>query len=210
MPTSGSFRPGSGRPFGISARIVCHISDNMVLSIRTSTTGTVLWFFCRRTHCQLASKHPDVPEENTVSKPLSAGSLIVTRCTRCKAELNHTIVAMVGEKIVRVECDTCHGTHAYHPPKAVKAPAAARTPGTKTATPRAPRVDPEAAARREWAALEPAMDPERAVPYDMARVYRVNTLLSHPHFGLGIVQAVLPPNKISVLFKDSKKLLRCG
>ena len=54
------------------------------------------------------------------------------------------------------------------------------------------------------------MDPAQAVPYDMFGVYRVNTLLSHPHFGLGIVQAVLPPNKISVLFKDAKKLLRCG
>jgi hypothetical protein len=117
---------------------------------------------------------------------------------------------MVGEKIVRVECDTCHGTHAYHPPKTVKTSAAAKATGKKPAVPRASRVDPEAAARKEWADLEPDMDPEQAVPYDMNRPYRLKTLLQHPHFGLGIVQAVLPPNKISVLFKDSKKLLRCG
>jgi hypothetical protein len=157
-----------------------------------------------------ASKRPEFREESTLNKPLSAGSFIETMCTRCKAVLNHTVVAMVGEKIVRVECDTCHGTHAYHPPKKPKAPAAARSTAAKTTAPRTSRVDPEAAARKEWAELEPGLNPDQAVPYDMNRTYRVNTLLLHLHFGLGIVQAVLPPNKISVLFKDSKKLLRCG
>lgn len=145
-----------------------------------------------------------------MNKPLSAGSFIETKCTRCGAVLNHTIVAMVGTKIVRVECDTCHGTHAYHPPKAVKEPAAAKTAKTKVAASRKARVDPEAAAREEWAALQPDMDPERAIPYDMNRTYRVNALMLHSHFGLGIVKTVLPPNKITVLFKDSVKLLRCG
>ena len=62
-----------------------------------------------------------------MSKPLSAGSTIETQCTRCRTLTNHTIVAMVGEKIVRVECNTCHSMHNYHPVKAAKEPAAART-----------------------------------------------------------------------------------
>ena len=41
----------------------------------------------------------------------------------------------------------------------------------------------------------------------MERKYRVNSLLLHPLFGLGIVQLVLPPNKIEVLFRDGKKRL---
>jgi len=44
----------------------------------------------------------------------------------------------------------------------------------------------------------------------MSRKYRVNTLLAHHLFGLGVVKAVLPPNKIEVLFCDTRKLLRCG
>jgi hypothetical protein len=116
---------------------------------------------------------------------------------------------MVGEKIVRVECNTCHGTHNYRSPKAAKEPAAAKASPKKVTTPRAPRVDPEAAARGEWAALQPEMDPARAIPYDMNGTYRVKTLILHPSFGLGIVQLVLP-NKIEVLFQDGRKRLRCA
>src|SRR5512139_1260886 len=98
---------------------------------------------------------------------LSAGDIIEASCTRCRALLNHTIVAMVGEKVVRVECNTCHGTHNYHPVKATKEPVAAKTAQKKVAAPRKARVDPETAAREEWAELEPSMDPAQAIPYDM-------------------------------------------
>ena len=145
-----------------------------------------------------------------MSRQLSAGGTIETLCTRCKGVLNHTIVAMVGEKIVRVECSTCHGLHAYHPVKTPKGPAAAKTARTKAAAPRKTKADPEAAARAEWAELQPGLDPAQAIPYDMNRPYRLKDLLSHPNFGLGIVQLVIAPNKIDVLFQDGKKRLRCG
>ena len=141
---------------------------------------------------------------------LSAGSTIETRCTRCNGVLNHTIVAMVGEKIVRVECSTCHGVHAYHPVKPAKAPATAKAGQKKASSPRSAKADPEAASRAEWEALQPEMDPAQAIPYDMNRVYRLKNLLSHPNFGLGIVQLVIPPHKIDVLFQTGKKRLRCG
>ena len=143
-------------------------------------------------------------------RPLSAGSTIETKCTRCRTVMNHTIIAMVGDKIVRVECNTCHGMHNYHPVKAVKEPAAAKGEQKKAASPRKAKADPAAAAAAEWAALHPDMDPGQAIPYDMNRAYRVNNLVLHPIFGLGIVQAVVPPNKIDVLFQVGKKRLRCG
>lgn len=145
-----------------------------------------------------------------MNRQLSAGSTIETRCSRCKGVLNHTIVAMVGEKIVRVECSTCHGVHAFHPVKVPKSPAAATGSRAKTAAPRKTKADPEAAARAEWEALQPDMDAAQAIPYDMNRPFRLKNVLSHPNFGLGIVQLVIPPNKIDVLFQDGKKRLRCG
>jgi hypothetical protein len=141
---------------------------------------------------------------------LSAGGFVETRCTRCRDIKNHTIVAMVGEKIARVECNTCHGTHNYHPLKAAREPAAARDPQKKGASPRTAKADPAAAAAAEWAALRSGMDAAQAIPYDMNAKYRVDNLLLHPSFGLGIVRLVLPPNKIEVLFQGGKKLLRCG
>ena len=127
--------------------------------------------------------------------------------------MNHTIVAMVGEVIVKVECNTCRSTHKYHPPKeakAAKAPSASRTTRTASTAPRREKKDPVAEAIAEWEALEASIDPDRAVPYDMNASYRTKSIVSHPTFGLGIVQQVLPPNKIEVLFKEGRKLLRCG
>ena len=143
-------------------------------------------------------------------RPKSVGSVIETQCTRCRALMNHTIVAMVGEKIVRVECNTCHGTHNYHPPKPVKVPASPKAGPKRETAPRKPKVDAAATAAAEWAALQPDLDPAQAIPYDMNRPYRPKELLLHPLFGLGIVQALLAPNKIEVLFREGRKLLRCG
>ncbi|MFZ3208243.1 MAG: hypothetical protein WA140_05360 [Geobacteraceae bacterium] len=145
-----------------------------------------------------------------MNKELSAGSTIETRCTRCKGVLNHTIVAMVGEKIVRVECSTCHGVHSYNPVKVPKELAVAKATKKKVAAPRKTKADPEAVARAEWEALQPGMDPAQAIPYDMNRTYRVKNMLFHPNFGLGIVQLLLQTNKIEVLFQTGKKRLRSG
>jgi hypothetical protein len=141
---------------------------------------------------------------------LSAGGFVETRCTRCRDIKNHTIVAMVEEKIARVECNTCHGTHNYHPLKAARETAPVRNRQKKVAAPRAAKSDPAATAEAEWAALQSGMDAAQAIPYDMNGKYRVNDLLLHPVFGLGIVRLALPPNKVEVLFQGGKKLLRCG
>jgi hypothetical protein len=118
---------------------------------------------------------------------------------------------MVGEKIVHVECSTCHGVHSYHPVKAPpKESTVAKAAQKKVATPRKTKADPEIVARAEWEALQPDMDPAQAIPYNMNRTYRVKNLLSHPNFGLGIVQLLLQTNKIEVLFQTGKKRLRCG
>ncbi|BCS54370.1 hypothetical protein [Geobacter sp. SVR] len=148
---------------------------------------------------------------------LSAGDIIEARCTRCRDILNHRIVAMVGEKVVRVECNTCGGVHNYYPPPSAKSAssprqASPRTGATARATStgtRSVKKDPVEAEQEEWSALRPAMQVERALAYDLNGRFTANTLLNHPAFGLGIVKQVIPPNKMQVLFEDGIKLLRC-
>jgi hypothetical protein len=140
---------------------------------------------------------------------LSAGNNIEARCTRCRKVLNHTIVAMVGEVVVRVECNTCRGVHNYHrgaEPKASSVTATVRKTG---AAPGKAKKEPGAADREEWESLRPTMAKEQAVAYDMGRKYRVNSLVDHPVFGLGMVKLINGPNKMEVLFQGGKKLLRC-
>lgn len=142
------------------------------------------------------------------SKILSAGDFIEARCTRCRTLMNHTIIAMVGDRVARVQCNTCGGMHNYREEKAAKTPAA-RTTGPKTpATPRAGRKDPGAADRDAWAAMRPNLHREKAKAYDMNGSYKVKDLVEHPLFGLGVVMRV-EANKAEILFEGGKKLLRC-
>jgi hypothetical protein len=145
-----------------------------------------------------------------MSRKLSAGNTIEARCTRCRTVLNHTIVAMVEERVVRIECNTCHGVHNYHPEKADKVAAPGSSLPKKAPVSRTTKKEPGAADREEWASLRPAMNEERAIAYDMSREYRVKNLVAHTVFGLGVVQRVIRPDKMEVLFQGGKKLLRCG
>jgi hypothetical protein len=140
---------------------------------------------------------------------LSAGNNIEARCTRCRKVLNHTIVAMVGELVVRVECNTCHGVHNYHRGTETKATAATAPVRKTSAASGKTKKDPGAADREEWESLRPAMVKEQAVAYDMNRKYRVKSLVDHPVFGLGVVKLISGPNKMEVLFQGGKRLLRC-
>ncbi len=144
-----------------------------------------------------------------MSRKLSAGDTIEAQCTRCRAVLNHTIVAMVGERVVRVECNTCHGVHNYRAEAQPKVPVSRAPRERAEPVPRKSRKDPGAADREAWESLRPAMEQERAIPYDMNGTFRVRDVVEHPLFGLGVVQQVIKPNKMEVLFQVGRKLLRC-
>jgi hypothetical protein len=53
------------------------------------------------------------------------------------------------------------------------------------------------------------MTRDNALAYDMAGKFRVNDLVDHTVFGLGIVKSLIKPGKMEVLFEGGKKLLRC-
>ncbi len=146
------------------------------------------------------------------TRKLSAGDIIDARCTRCRDILNHRIVAMVGDKVVRVECNTCGGVHNYYPPpaqKSAKLPRGETVSKKAPSAPRAPRRDPAQSDREEWQSLRSAMRLDQAVGYDMNAKFRVDDLVDHPTFGLGVVKQIVVPNKMQVLFEDGVKLLRC-
>jgi hypothetical protein len=144
-----------------------------------------------------------------IVRKLSAGDNVEARCTRCRKVLNHTIVAMVGERVVRVECNTCKGIHNYHREAEPKAPAAGASVRKAEPAPRKAKKEPGAADREEWESLRPTMERERAVAYDMNGAYRLNDLVEHAVFGLGVVKRMAGPSKVEILFQGGKKLLRC-
>jgi len=136
-----------------------------------------------------------------------AGDHIDARCTRCKAITNHTIIAMVEERPARVRCNTCGGDHNYRPPRQVRA--AKSTTSAPRAARRTTAERQRAAQQEEWQAAAGEADSSLALPYDMNRSYRLNDLIDHPTFGLGVVKAVCKPNKMEVLFASGNKVMRC-
>lgn len=140
-------------------------------------------------------------------KKMSTGDITEARCTRCQEIMNHTIVAMVEEKIVRVQCNTCNGVHNYRSPLPVKKAAAPKSLSATTAKPRVSRKDPAAGEKQEWAEQIVKMQPDLAIAYSMEGKYKVNSLVKHTTFGLGIVKRQ-SPGKVEMLFADGKKMLK--
>ena len=123
-------------------------------------------------------------------------------CTKCKMLLGHTILAMVGSNPARARCNTCQGEHKYR-----SGPAEPKK-GTWE-----PKVDRD---RREakpvvtsWEALLANKDVSRARKYSSKERFANDEVLSHPTFGIGLVQEVRG-DKIQVAFKADVKTLVHG
>lgn len=137
------------------------------------------------------------------------GGEVDALCTRCKLTLAHTILAMVGTKIARVRCNTCGGDHAYRgAPGATDRPTSSS--GTTTRAPRAtsstPRAEKVVISFEEQLA---GKDIANAPKYSPKDTYKVDQVLQHPTFGLGLVTAVRG-DKVDIAFKADTKTLVHG
>ncbi|HSP20579.1 MAG TPA: hypothetical protein VLQ79_13755 [Myxococcaceae bacterium] len=126
------------------------------------------------------------------------GGEVDASCTRCKMELAHTILAMVGPKIVRVRCNTCGGDHVYRGTQSRSRAAAAK-----------PRATPAERTVVAWDAQLAALDVGSAQDYRPDQHYTVDQVVRHPTFGLGIVRAVRQ-DKMDVAFKAAERTLVQG
>jgi Fe-S oxidoreductase len=126
---------------------------------------------------------------------------VVAYCTSCKMDLIHSIVAVDGDKILRVFCRTCKKEHNYRLPKELK-DAATRKKTTKNVSAKKSR-----SIAAEW---ESAIESCKHLPgklYSFDGCFGVGEKLTHATFGVGLVKKLLFPNKMEVLFKDGTKLL---
>jgi len=131
------------------------------------------------------------------SKP-AAGEHAVCYCTRCKMDLGHTIVAMIGDKIVRVKCRTCGSEHNYR--DRTKKSATVKRGGSTVK-----RATPVKSVERRWEeAIAKAKGPD--LPYDMSGTYKKGDVVLHMTFGSGVVLEVFE-KKIAIIFEDKERVL---
>jgi hypothetical protein len=118
-------------------------------------------------------------------------------CSSCKLVLGHTILAMVGERIAKVRCNTCAGEHAYR----------ASVPGTKAprrtkvaSTVGSPRARAEAAVRGHGLdELLEGRDVGQARAYAPLETFEQGEVMRHPSFGVGLVMEIRG-DRLDVMF----------
>jgi hypothetical protein len=160
-----------------------------------------------------------------VTKKPKTGGEVDAYCTKCKLDLGHRIIAMVGDAIKKVECRTCGSHHLYRRPKAEKDAAHARAaekraeraeargdgPAAKTGGPRLTAA--QKLERSQTASWEHAIAGKPATafkPYRVTQSFDAGELVRHPKFGDGVVSRVIDRGKVEVLFKDGPKTMAHG
>ena len=129
---------------------------------------------------------------------------VVAYCVSCKMDLAHTVVAMDGETVKRVVCNTCNKEHIYRAPKGAKTP----TPKKKTV--RKKRTKKIVAPDVLW---EKAMKSVQDLPsnlYTLDGSFESGEKIDHKTFGLGLITKLIQPNKMEVIFKEGTKIMIRG
>lgn len=144
---------------------------------------------------------------------ISPGEDVEAWCTRCRMNLNHRVIAVVGNEIHKVHCLTCGGDHRYYPPKHAK------PEGKEKRTIRVGGLDKtrksvDRSAERaisEWNTIMKDRQPDVIPrPYRIADSYRTGELIEHPTLGTGRVMDVLGSQRIQVIFREGRKVLVCN
>lgn len=124
---------------------------------------------------------------------LEVGNKIDAWCGRCKSVLRHTIEIITGEKVQRVNCNSCKNRHLYR----------AQQPKTRGA---AAALSQE----RKYEQLLRGRTESSSTPYSSSARFQVGQLVSHAAFGLGVVTGSRDNVKIDVCFAEGERVLMQG
>lgn len=123
----------------------------------------------------------------------STGKSALSHCTKCKLNLDHLVISMVGSTVTKVKCKACGSVHKFRDPASVKKP---RMTKRKVAN-----MPPATL----WQAYM-AQARGKELLYNMTGRYRVGDIMVHDKFGKGVVRK-LAMNKCHVIFQDKERLM---
>jgi hypothetical protein len=129
----------------------------------------------------------------------AVGQDIESICGKC-GDVWHVVVAMVGDKVAKVQCKQCGGYHRHRPPGSSSSAPVRRS--------RASAVGGSAAPAPRSNEPQVAADLSRPVkPYRFDGEYSPGDRVEHPKFGEGIVELTSEPGKMQVFFADGRRVL---
>lgn len=151
------------------------------------------------------------------AKKVTVGGEIDAWCTKCKLDLNHRVIAMVGDQAKRVECSTCGSHHNYYKPR--NTPAALTAAAEKEKKVRAPKsVSARAIAAQQadnlrektWEKLVSGHNVTDFRNYRPTMTFSVGELVRHAKFGDGYVTSVIDKGKVEMMFREGPRTLAHG
>jgi hypothetical protein len=148
----------------------------------------------------------------TPKKPRTGGE-IDAWCTKCRMDLNHRIVAMVGDAVKRVECLTCGGQHNYRKPASERDQPKASTPRAASGSSSRASGGAQAtqrSARLTWEKAIAGQPPNAFKPYTVAATWSPGDLVRHKSFGDGVIARIIDPKKVEILFEEGPKTMAQG
>lgn len=141
---------------------------------------------------------------------IRVGGEIDAFCSKCDLNLAHTIIAMVGPKVVKVKCNTCGNDHQYRGEQPLVKSQSFANPKKRASSSSSSSAAPKASrAAVSWEDKFKGKDLGRARKYSIRDTYAVDDVIDHPTFGLGLVVAVRQ-DKVDVSFKQEEKVLVHG
>lgn len=130
---------------------------------------------------------------------MRVGADIQSTCRKCGV-VWHLVIAMNDGRIAKVECGDCGARHGYR-----GIGSSARSPRS-TASGRVKRTGTSGRGAQIIAA-----DPTRPRrPFRTTETYELGDRVTHPHFGEGVVQALIGNTKVEILFELGSKTMVQG
>jgi hypothetical protein len=147
---------------------------------------------------------------HSLSMSAGVGADIEALCSKC-GDVWHVVVAKVGSDIVKVQCKECGGYHRYR--RSGVAPAARKprasgegAPRRSASAGRSSRASTSSTLASSSGVFRPDLSaPTR--PYRMSESFRPGEQITHPRFGVGVVEQSSEPGKMAVLFADGRRIL---
>ena len=128
-----------------------------------------------------------------MSATIPVGKETLAYCTSCKMDLSHIVVALKGDRIAKVQCQTCKKEHAFKAAKGQTEPKKKRSRSKAAEEAEANTVE------LEWEKLMNAHKDAPTKAYNTKGQFALGDKISHANFGPGIVGKLMNPSPVALL-----------
>lgn len=125
-------------------------------------------------------------------------------------------MAILDGRPKKVKCLTCQAQHIYRASEpGIRKKAKLKESADVSKTEKAPRKKRGKLARTQeketelWKEILANKDSASAKLYTMGGSYKIDEIINHSKFGIGIVTNIITPQKMEVLFEDGYKFMVC-